>query len=292
MLRSAMIFTVMALSRGNGLRATSEPTVSSAWLSQHLADRDLVILFMGRQADYDKGHITGARFALGGLESDDMGSSMDMSVLPAATVVRTKLEHLGVSDRSHVVVVYAGNGMPTATRMIYLAHYAGFDNISLLDGGMVGWQRADLPVTQAVTQFVPGKITTTTTRSPGVDRTWVAAHLNSPGFRIIDARDTSYFAGPTRTEMGMLGGHIPGAHNVPYWSLLTDAGVLRTPAEITAKFRAAGVQPGDTVVAYCHVGIQATTVVFAARLIGQPVTMYIGSYHDWSANKMPSEGGK
>ena len=44
-----------------------------------------------------------------------------------------------------------------------------------------------------------------------------------------------------------------------------------TGPAIEALFRKAGVKPGDTVVAYCHVGQQATAVIFAARLLGHPV---------------------
>ncbi len=286
MLRTAIVVSVVALSA-----ATVEPTVTVTWLSQHLRDPDLVLVQAGPRDDYDKEHIAGTRYQEGGLESDD--PNMDMSVLPPAASVRAKLEKLGVSDHSHLVVVYLGKGIPWATRVIYLAHYAGFDNVSLLDGGMPAWQRAGLPLTRTVPVVAPGKLTVSAARDPGVDRAWVQAHLDSPHVRIIDARDTSYFAGPPlQGMMAMPAGHIPGAHNLPHWSLFTDAGVLLSPAEITAKFRAAGVLPGDTVVAYCHVGVQATAVVFAARLIGQPATMYIGSFHDWSDHKLPTEGGK
>lgn len=288
MLRSAIAIGVVAMSG-----ATTAPIVSATWLSQHLDDRDLVIVQTGPKAEYDKAHIAGARFAEDGLESDAMssGAAMDMSVLPSGGSVRAKLEGLGVSDGSHVVVVYVGNGVPSATRAIYLAHYAGFDNVSLLDGGMAAWQRAGLPVSHAVGAIAPGRITAIAARDGGVDRVWVQAHLNSPHVRIIDARDPKYFDGPPAKGMEMAAGHIPGAHSLPHWSLFTDAGLLLSPAEITAKFRAAGIQPGDTVVAYCHVGVQATAVVFAARVIGQPVTMYIGSFHDWSDHHLPTEGG-
>ena len=45
-----------------------------------------------------------------------------------------------------------------------------------------------------------------------------------------------------------------------------------------------GIKPGDTVVAYCHVGQQGTAVVFAARLLGHPVRLYDGSFQDWAVN--------
>ena len=52
--------------------------------------------------------------------------------------------------------------------------------------------------------------------------------------------------------------------------------------ELRALFTAAGVKPGDTVVAYCHIGQQATATIFGARLLGFPVLLYDGSFEEWS----------
>ena len=52
--------------------------------------------------------------------------------------------------------------------------------------------------------------------------------------------------------------------------------------ELAALFAKAGVQPGDTIVGYCHVGQQATAMLFAARSLGHPVLLYDGSFQEWS----------
>jgi thiosulfate/3-mercaptopyruvate sulfurtransferase len=49
------------------------------------------------------------------------------------------------------------------------------------------------------------------------------------------------------------------------------------------------------VIGYCHIGIQATAVIFAARTLGHPVMLYDGSFQDWSAHtdfpvENPSKG--
>ncbi|MEO5800192.1 MAG: rhodanese-like domain-containing protein, partial [Gemmatimonadales bacterium] len=50
---------------------------------------------------------------------------------------------------------------------------------------------------------------------------------------------------------------------------------------------AAGIAPGDTVVAYCHIGQQGTMVLWAARIAGHPVKLYDGSMNDWTNRKLP-----
>ena len=90
----------------------------------------------------------------------------------------------------------------------------------------------------------------------------------------------------------MAPGHVPGAEQHAVQLAVPWHRFAALTYSLRAIFRAAGVAPGDTVIAYCHVGMQATAVVLGARLIGQPVRMYAGSFHDWSDHKLPTETGK
>jgi len=56
-------------------------------------------------------------------------------------------------------------------------------------------------------------------------------------------------------------------------------GALNIKPVIVSK---AGIAPGDTVIGYCHIGQQATAMLFAARPLGHPVRLYDGSFQDWS----------
>jgi thiosulfate/3-mercaptopyruvate sulfurtransferase len=49
------------------------------------------------------------------------------------------------------------------------------------------------------------------------------------------------------------------------------------------------VKPADTVIAYCHIGQQATATIFAARTAGYKVMLYDGSFEDWSKRNLPVE---
>ena len=54
-------------------------------------------------------------------------------------------------------------------------------------------------------------------------------------------------------------------------------------------FRAAGVKPGDTIIGYCHIGQQATAMLFAARTLGYNVLLYDGSFTEWQKKDLPVE---
>jgi thiosulfate/3-mercaptopyruvate sulfurtransferase len=121
-----------------------------------------------------------------------------------------------------------------------------------------------------------------------VDAAYVNAHIAKPGFSIVDARDRAFYdgvsvgggrGGPMPPH---LKGHIASAKSLPFSEIWTDTSFAKSPAEIRELFAKAGVAPTDTVIAYCHIGQQATSVVFGARLIGQPVLFYDGSFEEWS----------
>jgi thiosulfate/3-mercaptopyruvate sulfurtransferase len=261
--------------------------VTTAWLAQHLADPDLVLLHVGDKAEYDARHIPGARFvALSDISvTGPAGKGLTLEMPPAADL-RERLANLGISDRSRIVVYYGKDWVSPTTRVIFTLDYAGLGGAtSLLDGGMDAWTRDGHDVTAVVPPARRGTLSAREPRSLIVDAEYVLAHLETPQTAIVDARDTTFYDG---TQTGGRGdarhrtGHIAGAHSVPFSSLTDDKLRVKPTEELAAIFERAGVQPHDTVVAYCHIGQQATAVIFAARVLGHPVWLYDGSFEDWS----------
>jgi len=46
------------------------------------------------------------------------------------------------------------------------------------------------------------------------------------------------------------------------------------------QFRAAGVKSGDTVVTYCHTGMQASLLYFTARYLGYDAHIFDASFEE------------
>jgi thiosulfate/3-mercaptopyruvate sulfurtransferase len=207
--------------------------------------------------------------------------------LPSAEDLRTKLQALGISDKSRVIV-YTGKGdTQSGTRVIFTLDAAGLgDNASLLDGGMPEWQRLAYPTTIVEPMIKPGVLAPLKMKPRVVDATFVQAHESSPGYKVIDARAGVFYDG-VQAGMGGVKGHVPGAVSLPYSSITGPDQKLKSTEELAAAFKAAGVKPGDHIIAYCHVGQQATAVVFAARSLGIDANLYDGSFEDWSRRKLP-----
>jgi thiosulfate/3-mercaptopyruvate sulfurtransferase len=261
--------------------------VSTAWLAQHVTDANLVLLHVGDKAEYDAGHLPGARFvSLQDISTSDRTGNGLILEMPAAEDLRKALSALGISDDSRIVVYYGKDRVSPTTRVLFTLDYAGLgERSALLDGGMPAWVRDGHTLTTAVPESRPRSLAPLKTRPIVVDAAFVRAHLSTAGFSVVDARLPAFFDGsqtgggkerPHRT------GHIAGARSVPFSEISDDQGTLRPVEQLATLFEKAGVKAGDTVIGYCHVGQQATAMLFAARTLGHPVLLYDGSFEDWS----------
>src|SRR5690606_4090845 len=204
---------------------------------------------------------------------------------PPADSMETQLEAAGVGGDRFVVV---GDPIPAGRA------YAAFDLLglgdrtSVLDGGTDA-----LPAQ-------PGEIMRNGARAGFdtdvredmiVDAEWVHERLDDPDVAILDARPPAEFSGETPGEGIDRPGHIPGARNV-FWQTLVQSEanpILRDQAELRRLFEQAGVQPDNIVVAYCRTGGQASFLYTVARHLGYDVRLYDGSYIDWSRTDYPVE---
>ena len=265
--------------------------VSTDWLAKHLADPDLVILQVGDKAAYDAGHIPGARLMnLADIAAPPAGPDPLFLEMPEPEALRAKLGALGISDRSRIVV-YPSRDIQSATRVVFTLDAAGLGaRTSLLDGGLGVWKAEGRATSTQAPAVTPGKLTAFKFKPLVVDAAFVKAHASAPGYVVVDARAPEFYTGakaggsPTKPHKA---GHIAGAKSVPFTAVTTPDLKVSPADEIAARFKAAGVKKGDTVVAYCHVGQQASATLFAARTLGLNVLLYDGSFEDWSRRDGP-----
>lgn len=258
-----------------------------ASLAASLDDPALVLLHVGDEADYRTAHIRGARYV--SLRDISINEGPLVLQMPAPDDLRQRLEGLGISDDSRVVVYYATDWVSPATRVVFTLQHAGLDRVALLDGGMRAWTAAGHPVSDAAPPARRGRLTRATARHDVADATYIQANIGKPGFALIDARDPAFYSGerPGGPRDLRVPGHITGAVSVPFSTVATPDPQLKPRAELETLFREAGVKPGDTVVTYCHIGQQATAVAFAARTLGYKVLLYDGSFEDWVRRGLP-----
>jgi thiosulfate/3-mercaptopyruvate sulfurtransferase len=281
-----VILGANAHARQNAARASREPMlVTAGWLSEHLNDPSLVVLQIGENSDYDKGHIAGSQYLNYEDISTPHGQGLMLELPPVEQLVSV-FEKLGVSNSSHVILYFGKDWVTPTTRVYWTLDYMGLgERASILDGGLPAWRAAGKPVTTEVKQPAKGSITPAPRKEIVADAAWVSRHLNQPGVTIIDARTKEFYTG-SKDDGNPRSGHIPGATNLSYLSVVDEkTSQFKSPDALGELFRAAGLKPGNLMVSYCHIGQRATVLYFTAKMLGYNAKMYDGSWEDWSQRK-------
>lgn len=289
---AAPLALTFALAASAAQAAPSDTLTTPPALAARLAERDLVILHAGSEANFAAGHIPGARLASrDALSVTGPAAGGLILELPPEAELRAQLQALGVGDRSRIVVYAAAGEVQPATRLMWTLDAAGLgERAVLLDGGLAAWKAAGRPVeTGPAAAPAPGRLSPLKMAPRRVTTEQVAARAD--GLKLIDARAPVFYDGlqPGFGAAPEKKGHIPGAVSVPFTSVTGPDQRFRSPAELRAIFARAGVKPGDKVAVYCHVGQQATAVQFAAQRAGVDARLYDGSFQDWARGGRPVE---
>lgn len=279
----------------------SEWLVSTDWLLDHLKAPDVAILDAswhlpqaGRDArqEFLAVRIPGAQF----FDIDELADSTSLypHMLPRPEKFSSRMRKLGVGDGKKVIV-YDALGIYSAPRAWWMFRVFGKDDVAVLDGGLRKWKAEGKPVEDGEPATPQERHFTARYRSTLVsDRQDVLAALESGSVQIADARSAARFQGAEpEPRAGVRRGHMPGARNLPYSSLIRDDGTMHTPADIEAQFRKAGIDPARPVITSCGSGITAAVLSLGlAHLQSSGHALYDGSWAEWgSIAELPTVTG-
>lgn len=233
------------------------------------------------RAAYEAGHLPGAVWVDldAALAAHGLAPTEGRHPLPDPDAFAASMNALGIGDDT-VVVAYDDTGGMTAGRLVVMLRMLGCD-AGLLDGGLGAW---DGPVE---TGWVAPTPATFTSRSWPTERLAtadeVAAHPGAGGV-LIDARARERFTGEVAV-VDPRPGHVPGARNAPWTSVLGADGRLRPVDELRAHFAALGIDARREVIASCGSGVSACMNLVALEHAGlAPARLYVASWSGWAAD--------
>jgi thiosulfate/3-mercaptopyruvate sulfurtransferase len=262
--------------------------VSTAWLADHLADPDLIIFDASwhlpaakrdAKAEFLATHIPGARFF-------DLDATSDQSttlphMLPSSEDFATAVGGLGVSNGKHVIV-YDTPGLFSAARCWWMFKVFGHDSVAVLDGGLKKWLAETRATESGPT--APAQPESFTARF----RSIMVRNMDQlEGAQIADARSPTRFRGEEpEPRPGVRPGHVPGAKNVHYASLLNPDSTLKPPHQLAEAFSGAGIDLTKQIVTSCGSGVTAAILTLALeQLSHHNHALYDGSWAEWGATK-------
>lgn len=268
--------------------ANPDALVSTEWLANHLDDPNLRIVEVDEDTEaYGRDHIPGA---IAWDWSRDLHHPLQRDYLERDGFSNL-LSRAGVTDDT-TVVLYGGNNNWFAAYAYWLLKLRGFDNVKLLDGGRLKWNLEDrvktseLPVVEK-TEF----------RIIGEERPEIRAFRDDVisgignGKTFVDVRSPEEFSGEKLApdhlpqEQPYVGGHVPGAANIPWSRAANEDGSFRSADELAELYGSTGVTDADSIVAYCRIGERSSHTWFVLHeLLGhENVANYDGSWTEYGS---------
>jgi thiosulfate/3-mercaptopyruvate sulfurtransferase len=261
--------------------------VSTEWLAGRLTDKKLVIVDTQPNIhDYILEHIPGAIYLNEGLFRTYEGSLPTVWVRPE--IVESVLGNAGI-ERTTPVVVYTGvgqykkwgDGLEQTMVAYTLARY-GAENVYVLDGGLDQWKKEDRPLSQDYPTVEKREFKASVRKDFFVTYEEFLKLKDRDGVIVLDARPPAVYEGQGPWPAP---GHIPGAVNLPWPSLMDDGNraLLKPEHEVAAILEKAGVTPDKTIICTCGTGREATNqfILLRSYLGFRDVKIYEGSFTEW-----------
>lgn len=255
----------------------AQDIISVAELTKISKNSDVVMVWAG-DADGYKVHITGAVSIPHNTLCNN--EPVKMTIKPAAEMAKI-LGSNGVSADKTIVVYDEGSGK-YAGRMYWMLKYLGAPNVKMLDGNLKAWKAKRKPITGTPTKGAATTFTAKSDASQLAKMDEVKKAAGNASYVIVDARTPEEFAGTADTELRK--GHIPGAVNINYETVMDSKGLLKSNDELKTIFESKGVTADKTTIVYCETSVRAGVVYLALNGLGYSnVKVYDGAYTEWQA---------
>lgn len=277
---------VSALLLGSSPLLVASEIVDAAYVEE-AAGRGAIIWDVRAAKAYEKGHIPGA-VNLGKAGAVLRDPVME-DFLPTEAIEQI-LNDAGI-DLGKEVIVYGETGDPYAHWGLTTVRHFGGENGRIYHGGMGDWKVKFKPVATEPAKLAP--VTQKLAVKPGVliYTEEVLARLEEPDVQFVDARSSGEYSGGD--IRALRGGHLPGAHSLPYeenWvdpetykkmrarKVKTREGASLKPKE---QLRAlyADLDPARETIVYCQSGIRSSETANVLRSLGfDKVSIYEESW--------------
>ena len=265
--------------------ATFGPLVAPAELAERADEVDPIVLDIRGDA-YAEGHLEGAVSAPYALFR---GPAENPGQIPDVETLEARYERLGLALDRPVVIVPEGatdTDFGAAARVYWTLKSSGFEDLSILNGGVAAWRAQGLALESEPTEPAPTEldIAFSDRWTADTDRV-VAATRGEIDALLLDSRPDDFFEGRAGHPAAAKPGTLPGARNHVYTSFFDEgSSAIDTEIDRGSLLETLGVEDGEEIVSFCNTGHWAATNWFALSEVAgfDDVKLYPGSMVEYS----------
>ena len=203
-------------------------------------------------------------------------------LLPEPEALQDLIQYLNISPEHHVVA-YDDEGGAWAGRLIWNLHCLGFENTSLLNGGIHAWLAAGFPTTSEVEPLTPVSMLVPVAEQNQyrIQYDELLEKCQNQSVQLWDCRTTDEYTGLRLAARR--GGHIPGALHFEWSTALNRENHLKLhPLERTRqRLEQLGFNLNEPVVVYCQSHHRSGLAYILGRLLGWKIQAYDGAWSEW-----------
>ena len=268
-----------------GAVAQEGPLVTADWLQQNLDDPNVRVFEVSVDPGvYERGHVPGA---LNLSWHSDLVDTVRRDIISRENF-EALLQTSGV-DSDDTIVLYGDNNNWFAAWGAWVFDIYGFSDVKLLDGGRKYWEAQGLPLDTATPEYAASDITVADELRPLRARLVDVLEVVEGGadVSLIDIRGPQEYSGEIFApdgvqELSVRAGHIPGAVNVPWGTIVNEDGTFKPADEIREIYAAVGIDGSKPIITYCRIGERSSHTWFAlSRILGYDVKNYDGSWTEY-----------
>ena len=263
-----------------------EKLVSTDWVADHLGDPNVCLIEVDVDTSaYDEGHPPGA---VAWNWTSQLQDQVQRDVA-SRDAVEALLRGAGANDDSQIVL-FGDNNNWFAAYALWMLELYGVTNTALMDGGRVKWAAEGRATTTDAPDVAAGNISVAERdESSRAKLPEVLSHVGAGG-QLVDVRSPDEFNGvimapPGLPETAQRKGHVPGASNIPWATAVAADGTFKSADELHEVYGSRGIDPSQSVIAYCRIGERSSHSWFALKyLMGiETATNYDGSWTEYGS---------
>ena len=291
---SAALVSVVVLGSLISPSATAAPknqaraVVQSDWLEKNIDDPKVRIIEVSTEAGlYERGHIKNA-FKINWYT--DLVDTVKRDIVPIGKF-NSLIAKAGI-DKDTTVVFYGDKNNWFAAWGAWIFNQYGIEDVRLLDGGRVKWEKDARAFTTAVPTLKAGSFKATkvdrSLRANLVGDVLPVAKGIKKNVKLVDIRSADEYSGKIFApagfqELAVRAGHIPGAENIAWGLNVNSDGTFKTVAELKKLYADKGIDGSKPIITYCRIGERSSLTWFVlSEILGyNDVKNYDGSWTEY-----------